>query len=67
MPGEVSIFFRLGEGVGPVVFLQHGLLCSSVDWVLGARDKALGWYWDNRDELEKSICVITPSAWQVSS
>ena len=33
---------RVGESVGPVVFLQHGLLCSSVDWVLGARDKALG-------------------------
>ena len=33
---------RVGEGVGPVVFLQHGLICSSVDWVLGARDKALG-------------------------
>ena len=28
--------------MGPVVFLQHGLICSSVDWVLGARDKALG-------------------------
>ena len=52
LPGEVSIFFRLGEGVGPVVFLQHGLLCSSVDWVLGARDKALGWCCDDRDESE---------------
>ena len=52
LPGEVSIFFRFGEGVGPVVFLQHGLLCSSVDWVLGARDKALGWCCDDRDESE---------------
>ena len=40
-----------------MVFLQHGLLCSSVDWVLGARDKALGWCCDVHDELEKSICL----------
>jgi len=40
--GYILTMHRLGEGVGPVVFLQHGLLCSSVDWVLGARDKALG-------------------------
>lgn len=33
---------RVGAGTGPVVFLQHGLLCSSAAWVIGARDKALG-------------------------
>jgi len=26
----------------PVVFLQHGLLCSSSDWVIGDRSKAFG-------------------------
>jgi hypothetical protein len=26
----------------PVVFLQHGLLCSSVDWVIMGPGKALG-------------------------
>ena len=26
----------------PVVFLQHGILCSSADWVMGHRDKAFG-------------------------
>ena len=24
------------------MFLQHGLLCSSAAWVIGARDRALG-------------------------
>jgi len=27
----------------PVVFLQHGILCSSADWVMGHRDKAFGY------------------------
>ena len=27
----------------PVVFLQHGLLCSSSDWVLNPSDKALAY------------------------
>jgi len=40
--GYILTMHRVGAGVGPVVFLQHGLICSSVDWVLGARDKALG-------------------------
>jgi len=26
----------------PVVFLQHGFLCSSVDWVIMGPEKALG-------------------------
>lgn len=26
----------------PVVFLQHGLLCSSADWLMNTVDKALG-------------------------
>jgi lysosomal acid lipase/cholesteryl ester hydrolase len=26
----------------PVVFLQHGLLCSSVDWIIMGPGKALG-------------------------
>jgi hypothetical protein len=26
----------------PVVFLQHGILCSSSDWVIGHRSKAFG-------------------------
>jgi len=27
----------------PVVFLQHGLLCSSSDWIINPTDKALGY------------------------
>merc|ERR1719228_1365 len=30
------------SGSKPVVFLQHGLLCSSADWVIGDRGKAFG-------------------------
>ena len=26
----------------PVVYLQHGLLCSSADWVMGSSDNSLG-------------------------
>ena len=26
----------------PVAYLQHGLLCSSADWVMGAADDSLG-------------------------
>ena len=33
---------RHTSGDRPVVFLQHGLLCSSSDWVLNAPDKGLG-------------------------
>lgn len=29
----------------PVVFLQHGLLCSSADWVLAGPEKGLGIYY----------------------
>ena len=28
--------------VRPAVYLQHGLLCSSADWVMGTRDNSLG-------------------------
>jgi len=31
-----------GNGTRPVIFLQHGLLCSSADWVLSMPSKALG-------------------------
>ena len=31
-----------GEKPRPAVYLQHGLLCSSADWVMGAPDKSLG-------------------------
>jgi len=40
--GYILQLHRVGAGTGPVVFLQHGLLCSSAAWVIGARDKALG-------------------------
>jgi hypothetical protein len=33
-----------GEEPRPVVYLQHGLLCSSADWVMGAPEKSLGMY-----------------------
>ena len=26
----------------PVVYLQHGLLCSSADWVMGSSDNSIG-------------------------
>ncbi len=28
--------------IRPVVYLQHGLLCSSADWVIAAPEKSLG-------------------------
>ena len=31
-----------GEDPRPAVYLQHGLLCSSADWVMGAPEKSLG-------------------------
>ena len=31
-----------GEEPRPVVYLQHGLLCSSADWVMGSPEKSLG-------------------------
>lgn len=35
----------------PVVFLQHGLLCASSDWILGPVDKALGTEFSNSFKL----------------
>ena len=32
-----------GTGMRPVVYLQHGLLCSSADWVMGIPEKSLGY------------------------
>lgn len=32
------------RGSGQPVFLQHGLLSSSADWLLSGPDKALGLY-----------------------
>ena len=29
--------------VRPAVLVQHGLLCSSADWVMGIPEKFLGW------------------------
>ena len=38
--GEAS-----GANVGkPAVLVNHGLLCSSADWVMGSPDKSLGNY-----------------------
>ena len=31
-----------GTGGRPAVYLQHGLLCSSADWVMGSADNSLG-------------------------
>ena len=30
------------RGKRPAVYLQHGLLCSSADWVMGIPQKSLG-------------------------
>ena len=30
------------NGLRPIVFLQHGLLCSSADWIMGNADDSLG-------------------------
>ena len=32
-----------GTGTRPVIYLQHGLLCSSADWVMGIPEKSLGY------------------------
>ena len=49
--GYILTMFRIphgkdGPGLNneprPVVFVQHGLLCSSADWVLSDPPKALG-------------------------
>ena len=31
-----------GTGGRPAVYLQHGLLCSSADWIMGSADNSLG-------------------------
>ena len=33
---------RLQNKPRPVVLLQHGILCSSADWVMGHSDDSLG-------------------------
>lgn len=30
----------------PVAFIQHGILCSSMDWVFTAPDKTLGTFYN---------------------
>ena len=39
--GKKSPYVK-GEEPRPAVYLQHGLLCSSADWVMGAPEKSLG-------------------------
>ena len=39
--GKKSPYVK-GEEPRPAVYLQHGLLSSSADWVLGAPEKYLG-------------------------
>ena len=36
----------------PVVFIQHGLLCSSADWVLSDPPKALGSTYFQSNEVD---------------
>ena len=53
-----------GDGVRPPVFLQHGILASSADWVLSGPDKALAflladlgwdvWLGNERERLNHS-------------
>lgn len=38
--------------VRPAVYLQHGLLCSSADWVMGIPEKFLGNTNGNNAEIE---------------
>lgn len=48
VPGRIDRVRKYGNKYGkkastkPVVLLQHGLLCSSSDWVLNPTDSGLG-------------------------
>ncbi len=41
-PDTVKTGSLVEEKPKPVVYLQHGLLCSSADWVMGPPDQSLG-------------------------
>lgn len=50
-----------GDKSQPPVFLQHGFLCSSADWVIPGKDKGLGTTLIN---FEKSSIILLPKKCQ---
>ena len=53
VPGEIR----------PIVYLQHGLLCSSADWVMGIPEKFLGRYLLIFVALSYMLKSFTETSW----
>ncbi len=47
----------------PVVYLQHGLLCSSADWVMGSSDYSLGKLVYNHNKYFSIEFIFQDTSW----